>query len=116
MKRLGICRCSVLVLIATGSSACQQSSRDVLALHPSIVPECQTPVATQVSWDVSHLGLSKVSIEVNELGKRRKFWNVGGVRGTVSAPPWAHDGYTVTLVAGNGVVIARRTLVTTACS
>jgi len=42
-------------------------------------------------------------------------WVQGGKRGSAEAGKWAHDGYTVTLKALDGRVLARRTLASEPC-
>jgi len=84
-------------------------------LEPSVVSACRQPVATQVSWDVSALGLKYATVEVNNLGRPPKPWVSGGKVETFRAGAWAYDGYTVTLKSLNGVVLARRTLTTAPC-
>lgn len=102
---------SLSVLIA----GCSFSPKAVLELKPSVARECDTPVATSVYWDVSPLGLKKATLEISDVGAPSKFWHAGDERGTAEAPAWARDGYTVTLLSANGVVLARRTLTTIAC-
>ena len=106
----------VLVLLSfVAVSACSRSAKVRFELQPSVVSACTQPVATTVDWDVSGLGLQFVLIEVNNLGRQPKLWISGGPKGSASAGAWAHDGYSVTLKAKNGVVIAKRTLTTLPC-
>ena len=101
-----------LLVLLTG---CTRSSEVILELTPSVVSECLTPVATRVRWDVSPLGLQWARLEVNNLGAPRKLWMAGPQKGEAESGAWAHDGYTVTLMSNNGVVLARRTLITEPC-
>ncbi|WP_225766192.1 hypothetical protein [Stenotrophomonas sp. Marseille-Q4652] len=100
----------VSAIVLTGCTA-----KAELTMVPEVVRECEAPVATRVIWDVSPLGLQKATLEINNIGQPRKFWEAGGAKGSAEAPAWAQDGYTVTLVSANGVVLARRTLMTVPC-
>ena len=113
----GMERSSLLLASMAACVAVASCSREPVRfeLEPHVVSSCHQPVATRVSWDVSSLGLKWVQIEVNNLGRRPKLWFVGGAKGSEQAGAWAHDGYTVTLKARNGVVLARRTLTTAPC-
>lgn len=100
------------VLVAAG---CSPAGKAELELTPSTVSACHLPVATTVRWDVSGLGLTQARLEVNNIGRPPKLWMIGGSSGTAEAGAWAQDGYTVTLLSANGVVLARRTLTTEVC-
>lgn len=84
-------------------------------LVPAVVSACKQPVPIAVTWDVAPLGLKQVRVEVNNLGRQPKLWFVGESDGTEQAGAWAHDGFTVTFRAMNGVQLAQRTLTTTPC-
>lgn len=84
-------------------------------LIPAVVSACKQPVPVAVSWDVTPLGLKQVRVEVNNLGRPPKLWFVGESKGTEQGGAWAHDGFTVTFRAMNGVELAKRTLTTTPC-
>lgn len=95
---------------------CQRDQQQVrLELIPAVVSSCKQPVEIAVAWDVSSLGLKQVWVEVNNLGRQPKLWFVGEAQGREKAGAWAHDGFTVTFKAMNGVVLGRRTLTTSPC-
>lgn len=105
---------AVAVGACLGAGGCNRA-QPKFELVPSVVSSCTQPVATKVIWDVRPLGLKYAEVEVGNLGRVPKTWVSGGATATFEAGAWAHDGYTVTLKAMNGVVLARRTLTTTPC-
>ena len=105
--------CATLLLACIAGVGCSREAQ--LRLEPAVARDCDLPAATRVSWDVTGLGLNYVDIEVANLGEAPKFWIAGAAKGTETSGAWAQDGYTVTLKAKNGVVLARRTMTTTPC-
>jgi hypothetical protein len=86
-----------------------------LELVPATVSACEKfPVATTVRWDASGLGLKSVRLEVNNVGSRRKVWQIRRSSGTAKTGKWAQDGYTVSLMWRN-FVLKKRTLTTEPC-
>lgn len=108
-------RAGVAVLLACAAAAGCSREGVRLRLEPAVARACDLPVATHVSWDVAPLGLKYVDVEVANLGETPKLWIPGKSRGAATSGAWAQDGYTVTLKARNGVVLARRTLTTIPC-
>lgn len=104
-----------MLLVSLLFAGCARMGQAELELVPAVVAECKLPTATVVRWDVSRLGLRKARLEINNLGEPRKFWINGEAAGSAEAGAWARDGYTVTLLSMNGVVLARRTLTTFDC-
>lgn len=94
---------------------CKQEPTLRFELGPAVVSACKQPVPIAVTWDVAPLGLKQVRVEVNNLGRQPKLWFVGESKGTEQSGAWAHDGFTVTFRAMNGVQLAQRTLTTTPC-
>ncbi|WP_162124152.1 hypothetical protein [Pseudoxanthomonas taiwanensis] len=108
----------VALVVAAGVAArLQMDPAPVrLELEPEQVRACETPTVTRVRWDATALrGEGGVRLEVNNLGRPPKLWVQGGKRGSAEAGKWAHDGYTVTLKALDGRVLARRTLASEPC-
>ncbi len=104
-----------LSMAALGTMTACQRQEIHFEMEPAVVSSCQQPVAVRVNWDVSALALKQVQVEVNNVGRQPKLWFVGTVNGSEETGPWAHDGFTVTLKAMNGVELGRRTLTTTPC-
>jgi len=104
-----------MAIIAFAAAAACSRDGVHLQLEPAVVRECELPVATRVSWDVTRMGLKHVDIEVANLGEAPKFWTDGEATGTATSGAWAQDGYTVMLKAKNGVELARRTMTTVPC-
>ncbi|WP_462080716.1 hypothetical protein [Luteimonas sp. RIT-PG2_3] len=84
-------------------------------MTPSTVSACELPVAVDVHWDASRLGLKRVVLEVHNVATKPRLWLSGESRGSQKTGAWAHDGFTVTLKAMNGVVLGRKTLTTERC-
>ena len=103
------------VALSIGIASCGRADDVELTMTPSRVSACEMPVAVEVQWDASMLGLSRVVLEVNNVGTRPRVWLSGESRGSQKTGTWAHDGFTVTLKAMNGVVLGRRTLTTERC-
>jgi len=95
-------------------TACQQPQA-ILEIHPSAGCLDSPRVPLQVTWDVRPLGLEESSIEVNSLGYPAKLWIQEGAAGSKTTGAWADDGFTVTLRAMDGTLLARRTFVQQVC-
>jgi hypothetical protein len=103
------------LIAALGMTAGCRKQQIQFELNPAVVSSCKQPVAVRVDWDVAALGLKQVRVEVNNIGRQPKLWFVGGSSGSEQSGAWAHDGFTVTLKAMNGVELGRRTMITTPC-
>jgi hypothetical protein len=101
--------CAILVVYVAWNSLVK------LELSPEKVSECgKFPMAVTVRWDVSRLAIKSIRLEVNNLGGRRKLWQIAGSRGTEQTGKWVRDGYTVSLV-WRGVVLKKATITTEPC-
>ena len=104
--------CGSAILLA----GCQGERYDVdLAMTPSSAGACELPVAVEVQWDVSRLGLDEAKLEFGSLGSTPQLWYAGPSRGSRKTGRWMDDGSTVTLKSKDGVVLAKRTFTTTVC-
>jgi hypothetical protein len=85
-------------------------------MTPSHLGACSARVPATVRWNVSNLGLKKVRLEVNGVGARPVLWKMGAASGKAETDgPWGDDGFTVTLLSMNGVVLGRRTMTAETC-
>ena len=105
----------MLLIVALGMVAGCQRPEIHFELEPAVVSSCKQPVAVRANWDVTALGLKRVRLEVNNIGRQPKVWAEGTTVGSEQTGAWAHDGFTVTLRAMNGVELGRRTLTTVPC-
>jgi hypothetical protein len=97
-------------------AACQGQQYDVdLTMTPSSAGACDVPVAVDIRWDASRLGLQEAYLEFGSLGGPARLWYMGASKGAKRTEAWVSDGTTVTLKARNGVVLAKRTFTTTVC-
>ncbi len=117
MKMICVERMGAWLLVpalAGMTGACSREAA-VLVLSPARVSACAQPVALDVQWDATRLNLKRVKLEVNDIGRKPQTWHLAEARGQAQTGVWASDGFTVTLKAMNGVVLARRTLTTSPC-
>lgn len=106
----------VMLACISGLAACQGQQYDVdLVMTPSTAGACEVPVAVDIHWDASRLGLKEAYLEFGSLGRPVQRWHTGDSRGSDRTGVWVTDGTTVTLKAMNGVVLAKRTFTTTVC-
>ena len=109
-------RATLAVALAVLLAACQGERYDVdLAMVPASAGACELPIAVDVQWDASRLGLEEAYLEFGSLGKPAQLWYMGASRGSQKTDKWVTDGSTVTLKSKNGVVLAKRTFTTTPC-
>jgi len=102
-----------------GGAACHHDKAQ-LSISPESMDLCSgkdvhSAVALDVSWDVRPLGLERARLEVNNFPEPAKLWALEGAVGSAKTGGWAHEGFTVTLRAMNGVELARRTYVIKEC-
>lgn len=109
--------CRLGIVSAAGIlAACQGQQYDVdLIMTPSTAGACEVPVAVEVHWDASRLGLKQAYLEFGSLGRGAQRWREEGSVGTAKTEAWVTDGTTVTLRSMNNVVLAKRTFTTTVC-
>lgn len=108
-------RAALLLAALLPVAACSRTDAVEFSMIPDKVSACEMPVAVEIHWDASALGLSRASVEVNNIAAKPRVWVVGDSRGSQKTGAWAHDGFTATLKSMNGVVLARRTLTTERC-
>ncbi len=96
-------------------AACSRTDAVEFSMNPEKVSACEMPVAVEIRWDATALGLKRAYVEVNNIAAKPRTWVAGESRGSEKTGVWAHDGFTATLKSMNGVVLARRTLTTERC-
>jgi len=108
----GYARWMVAVMLGMLLGACERAQ---LQIAPARVSACEVPVELEVSWDARSLGWEDVYLEAAAIGQKPKRWHEGESFGTRRTGKWIYGGWTVTLYAGDGTKLARRTLVTDPC-